>query len=622
MMKYVSVKDMARKWNISERRVIELCKSGRISDARKEGTWLIPSDAQKPFDKRIKSKKTNNSADKKISKKLPLPIGVTDYKKACTKYYYVDKTLLIRDFLDECPMVSLFTRPRRFGKTLNMDMLKVFFELSAEDNSVYFRDKKIWECGEEYTSHQGKYPVILISFKEVKTDSWEAAYDLIYKLVCAEINRHKELLDSDSLSEFDKQYLLTMLNGKGNENDAALSLMNLSRMLHMHYGVAPIIIIDEYDIPIERGYVCGYYDEIINFMRILFSGGLKDNPHLSYGFMTGILRVAKESIFSGLNNIKVNSILDERYSEYFGFTAQEVKGMADYYDVPHKYEEICSWYDGYCFGDKDIFNPWSVVSYFNNGCIPQAFWQSTASNDIIGEIIAESSDAVSENLERLMRGESIVTHIDTSVIYPRIKDNPSSIYSFLLVSGYLKAVKVNVDFTGDYMCTVSLPNKEISCVFAKEILSRFENVIGQSTAIEIREAIYLNDINRLKKAVESYFVNTVSYLDSANESFYHGIVLGLCAILDNIYLVRSNRESGYGRYDIQLMPIDKKHPGLIIELKSGKNNKSLDKLAEEAIEQIKNQKYAADMLKNGVKDIILYGMAFSGKDIIIKMEKM
>ena len=410
----------------------------------------------------------------RAGKKLPLPIGISDYRKASKEYYYVDKTLLIRDFIDERPQVSLFTRPRRFGKTLNMDMLRVFFEKTDQDTAEYFRDRKIWFCGKEYQEYQGKYPVIYVTFKDVKSETWEGTYDLIFKILRNEVERHSELLDSDKISIYEKEYLKNILKGEANENDMALLFLNLSRMLHAHYEEAPVIIIDEYDTPIQQGHIRGYYDKVIDFMRTLFSGGLKDNPHLSYGFLTGILRVAKESIFSGLNNLKINSILDNRYSEYFGFTTEEVKEMAEYYGVPEKYEEICEWYDGYRFGKTEIFNPWSVIGYFNNECVPKAFWQSTGSNDIIKEVLAHANVETYEKLEALMQGKSFITHIDTDVIYPQIQKNPSTIYSFLLVAGYLKAVSKDETFGADYICEVALPNKEISYVYSKEILSQFE----------------------------------------------------------------------------------------------------------------------------------------------------
>lgn len=556
----------------------------------------------------------------KFMTKLPLPIGISDYRKASSEYYYVDKTLLIRDFIDERPQVSLFTRPRRFGKTLNMDMLRVFFEKTEEDTSVYFHDKKIWNCGQVYQAYQGKYPVIYVTFKDVKCENWDMTYDLIYKILKNEFERHGELLDSDKISPYEKKYLVSIMEGEANENDVAMAFLNLSRMLHMHYGVAPVIIIDEYDTPIQQGHTRGYYDKVIDFMRALFSGGLKDNPHLSFGFLTGILRVAKESIFSGLNNLKINSILDNRYSEYFGFTPAEVKEMADYYGTPEKYQELCEWYDGYQFGNTEIFNPWSVIGYFNNECVPRAFWQSTGSNDIIKEVLAAATTDTFERLESLMQGKSFVVHIDTGVIYPQIQNNPSTIYSFLLVTGYLKAITKEQQFGEDYMCEVALPNKEISYVYSKEILSQFENVISPSVAIAVQEAIYKMDIPALQKRLEEFLLQTISFYDAANEAFYHGLILGLCAMLDNRYHITSNREAGNGRFDIQMLPLNKNLPGILIELKAGKNcnNEQLDELAESALAQMGDRQYHVEMNVRGVKDILKYGIAFSGKKVSIR----
>ena len=623
----MTTKEASEKWNITERRINVLCKEGRISGAYKEDKrWVIPINAVKPADKRLKGEPgisvPKKEAVVKSSKKLPLPIGISDYRKASDEYYYVDKTLLIRDFIDERPLVSLFTRPRRFGKTLNMDMLRVFFERSEEDTSIYFRDKKIWACGKEYQKYQGKYPVIFVTFKDVKCEDWENAYDLIYKILRNEVERHSELLTSDKISPYEKQYIINILKGEANENDVALVFLNLSRMLHVHYEIAPIIIIDEYDTPIQQGHIRGYYDKVIDFMRTLFSGGFKDNPHLSYGFFTGILRVAKESIFSGLNNIKVNSILDNRYSEYFGFTSDEVQEMAEYYDAPEKYNELCEWYDGYRFGKTEIFNPWSVIGYFNNECIPRAFWQSTGSNDIIGEVLMNATTETYEKLESLMQGKSFVTHIDTGVIYPQLQNNPSSIYSFLLVTGYLKAVTNDQPFGGDYMCEVALPNKEISYVYSKEILSKFEDVIPFSAATAIQEAIYTMDIPKLQNKLEIFLLQTISYHDAANETFYHGLILGLCAMLDNQYHITSNREAGDGRFDIQMLPLNKKLPGILIELKVGKGCKEgqLDELAKTALKQINDRQYYVDMRAQGVKEIMQYGIAFSGKSASVKAE--
>ncbi len=632
MERFITTKEASVKWKISARRINVLCKTGRIQGAyKKDKQWLIPADAKKPADKRLKNKKEIqgeailNKIPSRAEKKLPLPVGISDYKRASSDYYYVDKTLMIRDFIDERPQVSLFTRPRRFGKTLNMDMFRVFFEKTDEDTSIYFRDKKIWACGEEYRRHQGKYPVIYVTFKDVKCETWQMAYDLIFKILRNEFERHRELLESSKLSFYEKKYMISILEGNAdislninaniNENDIVLSFLNLSRMLHTHYGVAPIIIIDEYDTPIQQGYIRGYYDKVVDFMRMLFSGGLKDNPHLSYGFLTGILRVAKESIFSGLNNLKVNSVLEHQYSEYFGFTSDEVKEMVNYYEVPKKYEEIKEWYDGYQFGKVQIFNPWSVIGYFSNECIPRAFWQYTGSNDIISEILENATADIYEKLESLMQGKSFVTHIDTSVIYPQIQKNPSSIYSFLLVTGYLKATVKKQTFGGEYICEVSLPNKEVSYVYSKEILSQLENIISIPTVISIQEALYTMDTVALQKYLESFLLHTISFYDTANETFYHGLVLGLCATMENQYYITSNREAGNGRFDIQMLPSNKKLPGILIELKAEKDcdDEELEKLAKAALNQINDKMYYVEMERQGIGKILKYGIAFSGK---------
>lgn len=554
--------------------------------------------------------------------RLPLPIGVADYRLASTEYYYIDKTLMIKEFLDERPMVSLFTRPRRFGKTLNMDMLRTFFEKTAEDTSVYFRDKAIWQCGERYRSYQGKYPVIFLTFKDVKFTTWQETFQSIRELIAKEAYRHIELKDSDRCDAFDKKAFLRLQQGNADETELANALADLSLALHKHYGIAPIIIIDEYDIPIQQGYMQGFYDKVILFMRNLFSGGLKDNKHLSYGFLTGILRVAKESIFSGLNNLVINSVLDNKYSEYFGFTASEVQQMAAYYGVADKYAELCAWYDGYRFGRTEIFNPWSVINYFNNGCEPRAFWQTTGSNDIIGEIIGVADAEIYERLTSLVNGKSFVTYIDTSVIYPQIKSNPSSIYSFLLVAGYLKVLKTVPAFSGDFMCEVALPNKEIAYVYNKEILQKLDKVIPMAAAISMQEALYSADSQKLKAVMQSLLANSVSSFDTAGENFYHGFMLGLCALLSNAY-VTSNREAGDGRYDIQLMPKNAVLPGILIELKAEKHAdaEQLKRLAAVALKQINDKNYAADMQSHGVKTIYKYGVAFSGKKVEIEVEE-
>lgn len=616
MQNMITIKEAAEIWGISTRRILKLCSEGRIPGAVKDSKWLIPANSMKPKDKRVN---TGEYMKAKSADILPLPIGVSDYRKAVTDYYYVDKTMLIKEFLDERAQVSLFTRPRRFGKTLNMDMLKTFFEVSTEDTSVYFSSKKIWKCGQKYRDYQGKYPVIFISFKDIKHRNWDDSLRNIASVLSGEFLRHKELYESIKINEFDKEYYRKVAAQKADEVELSQSLLILSRMLDEHYGIAPVIIIDEYDTPIQQGFTAGFYEQSVSFMRNFFSGGLKDNTHLSYGFMTGILRVAKESIFSGLNNLKINSIMDQKYSEYFGFTSDEVKTLADYYKVPDKYTEICEWYDGYRFGNTDIFNPWSVSYYFTNGCEPKAFWLATGSNDIIGEMLKIVDTDTYNSLQILLQGKSVTAYIDTNVIYPQIKDNPSSVFSFLLVAGYLKAVKTEVAFVGDYMCELAIPNREISFVYNKEILERMSQMIPRGVAMDVHIALYSGNSEKLKSSLEKLLLQSVSYYDVAKESFYHGFVLGLCAIMDNRYEITSNREAGDGRFDICLKPRDSHLPGILIELKASNNQNGLKELAKDAVRQIDSKRYSVVLEEAGITSVLKYGVAFFGKYVEVEL---
>ena len=543
-MDYISCESAAKKIGVSTRRIQQMCKQKEIVGTIKDGrNWLIPDNAI-------------------LSPKKPLPIGVSDFKSATTNYYYVDKTLLIRDFLNAIPMVSLFTRPRRFGKTLNMDMLRVFFEKTPEDTSIYFKDKYIWQCGDYYTKHQGQYPVIFLSFKDVKCSSWQETFQKIGKLISLEFMRHNELESSSALSSYEKEQYHRFASENINEVDCQMGLQLLSLLLHKHYDKECVIIIDEYDTPIQQDHLCDFYNEIVDFMRNFFSGGLKDNPHLAFGFLTGILRVAKESIFSGMNNLKTNSILDNNYSSYFGFTNEEVRDMLAYYDYEDKYQEICEWYDGYRFGNSEIFNPWSVINYISDQCFPKAFWQSTGSNDIIGEIIGTATPEINENLYKLFCGNTVTTYVDTSVIYPEVQSNPNSIYSFLLVAGYLKVAEIYPQNDGNYMCDVAIPNKEILYVYEKEVLNRTNQ---NNVSISIHQAIFSKDTSKLQSLLEDFMLKSISTMDGASEAFYHGMMLGLCAVLGSQFKVRSNRESGLGRFDIELLPMVKGIPGFIFE---------------------------------------------------------
>lgn len=594
-MDYISCESAAKKMGVSARRIQQMCKQKEIVGAIKDGrNWLIPDNAI-------------------LSPKKPLPIGVSDFKSATTNYYYVDKTLLIRDFLNAIPMVSLFTRPRRFGKTLNMDMLRVFFEKTSDNTSIYFKDKYIWQCGDYYTKHQGQYPVIFLSFKDVKCSSWQETFQKISKLISLEFMRHDELESSFVLSSYEKEQYHRFASENINEVDCQMGLQLLSLLLHKHYNKECVIIVDEYDTPIQQGHLCDFYNEIVDFMRNFFSGGLKDNPHLAFGFLTGVL---KESIFSGMNNLKTNSILDNSYSSYFGFTNEEVKDMLAYYEYEDKYQEILEWYDGYRFGNTEIFNPWSVINYISDQCFPKAFWQSTGSNDIIGEIIGTATPEITENLYKLFCGNTITTYVDTSVIYPEVQNNPYSIYSFLLVAGYLKVAAIYPQNDGNYMCDVAIPNKEILYVYEKEVLNRTNQ---NNVSISIHQAIFSKDTRKLQSLLEDFMLKSISTMDGANEAFYLGMMLGLCAVLGSQYKVRSNRESGLGRFDVELLPMMQGIPGFIFEFKHTKDiNVDLDSLANSALRQIDDMKYDTELNDFGVEDIVKIGIAFRQKSAVVK----
>ena len=613
-------KEIAAKWGIAERTVLNFCKNGKIEGAYKEGNkWMIPDDAVKPVDGRIKTGNYIKSNQKNLKS---LPVGISDYVRAQSEYYYVDKTMMIKDFLDEKPLVSLFTRPRRFGKTLNMDMIRVFFELNKNDTSIYFKDKAIWNCGEEYTKHQGKYPVIFLTFKDVKFDTWKATITKISALLQTEFARHSELADSDKLAPFERAYFDKVVNGNANEVELSSALENLSRMLYEQYQIKPIIIIDEYDTPIQEGYSKNFYDELISFMRIFFSGAFKDNKYLSYGFLTGILRIAQESIFSGMNNLSVNSVMDSEFDEFFGFTYPEIHKMMDYYGILDKESELKDWYDGYRFGDEEIYNPWSVISYISKKCVPQAYWVNTGRNEILEDVMKIASEDINNKLFSLLRGERVVAKIDQTTVYRSLSDDPSNIYSILMVAGYLKPLKKELQDDGSYLCEVAIPNREIAAVYKSEILNYLQSVgaINKTTSNMFAESLYSNDVGMLQKAISEYVMKSVSFYDGGTEGFYHGLVLGLIAMMDNQYRIKSNQESGYGRYDISLIPRNKKMSGIILELKHEKdlNEKDLDKLADEALKQIKDKKYDTEMKAEGISNILKLGMAFSGKKVVIK----
>lgn len=601
----ISPKEAADKLGLTPRRVMGLCAQGSLEGAFKEGRlWRIPLSS---LDKYMGKLQQNTNI-------LPCPVGNTSYIEVCQNCYYIDKTLLIKSILDEQNKVILFARPRRFGKTLTMDMLKTFFEKSKEDTSVYFQNRKIWNEGSKYTIHQGKYPTIFLSFKDVKQNNWSDTLESIQLVLKDEYKRHQELADSPYLDDDDKFFYKQVLEQKLSKIEYMKALKWLSDMLYRHYKEKTIIIIDEYDTPIQHGYSRGFYDETIDFLKNFFSAALKDNHSLERGFLTGILRVSKENLFSDLNNITVNTVTDNRFSEYFGFTDNEVKEASQYYQLENKYEEIKEWYDGYRFGSTDIYNPWSVTSYFSSGCEASPYWANTSSNEIIKETLMNADDSVISDLRDLMLGKEIIVRIDTRIIYPMLKSRKDAIYTFLLLTGYLKIVrKIDSDFY-----SLALPNKEIRSIYQQEILSWLaeKSAVNNNVSDNICRALITNNVELLQKSISSFLKASASYLDTASESFYHGLILAFCATAADRYIIRSNREAGYGRFDIQLEPINAASPAIILEFKTAENEKELQAKAEAALMQISSKEYCADLKDKGYKNILCYGIAFAGKELV------
>lgn len=622
--KYIKARELANLWDITPRRINQLCADNLLPGAYKDGKfWMIPSNIEKPASLRGKQVKTVKTRAK-TTHLLPCPVGITSYKEVSKECYYVDKTLLIKDIIDDHSKVFLFTRPRRFGKTLAMDMVRTYFEISDMDTSVYFSDKNIWSEGEVYKDYQGKYPVIFLSFKDAHQSDWEDMYNSLCFTVKEEFLRHIELLSSNAITEYDKRYFSNIMDDNATMTDYQFALGKLSSMLATHYSSKVIIIIDEYDTPIQQGHLNGYYDKVIGFMRNLLSAALKDNDNLEFGILTGILRIAKESLFSGLNNLVVNTILDEKYSSYFGFTSDDVSEMAAYYGMKEKLPEIKEWYDGYLFGSNEIYNPWSVISYINNNCKPKAFWSRTSGNEIIGQLIHNADSEIYENLTLLLQGKEIQSIIDTDIIYPEINGNSDTIYSFLLVSGYLRVTRIISELNDNPICSVTIPNREIRSIFQKEILDQYTSLFTGSILRNFESALRTGNTKNFTDTLQKYLLQSASSFDTAQENFFHGTVFGMLAIMSDSYYISSNIESGDGRLDVQLEPKDKTQTGYIIEFKAGKNlsEKQLDSLADDAIAQIHNNKYFTNMTYHGIKKIGLFGIAFSGKHVASKYETL
>lgn len=611
---YIGAKELAARWNCSQQWLSSLCRQGAIAGAVMIGRrWHIPADAKKP-DGFLETKTENSEKEK-----LPLLVGISDYMRAEQDYYYVDKTLIIKEILDTISGVTLFTRPRRFGKTLTMDMLKTFFEKQPKDTSKYFRNRKIWQCGKKYKMYQGRFPVIALNFKDVKFDNWQDTYEKLSMILQNEYIRHSEVLDCGKVNTFDRLYFQKVTSGSASKVELTDALGRLSSMLSAVYGEKVVILIDEYDTPIQQGFMQGFYEEVLSFMRMLLSAGLKDNNNLFKGILTGILRISKENLFSGLNNPTVDTVIDKKYSEYFGFTRTEVEDMARYYGREDKLAEIQQWYDGYQFGDTEIYNPWSVTNYFSNACDAQPYWANTSENSIIKELLADIDEQRAWELTALLSDGRILSELSLNIIYPRLHDNPDAVYSFLLMSGYLKAVEV-VDIGYYYM---ALPNLEVKDIYRREILAWIGERWTNNITSSLRKALLTRNVGMLKQQLNDFMRATISWYDVSVEGFYHGMMLGLTAAVSDKYKITSNRESGTGRFDLQLEPKIKALPGIVMEFKAlkGTDDKLLAEFATKALQQIKAKEYVTELDSRGISNIIGYGIAFSGKRVEIKVEE-
>ncbi|MCB1190848.1 MAG: AAA family ATPase [Leptospiraceae bacterium] len=568
-------------------------------------------------------------------KKKKLPLGVSDFKEIIeTDYYYIDKSLLIQELLDSGSKVSLITRPRRFGKTLNLSMLKYFFEAyhreqtylspTTTENLRLFQHLKIWQQGEEYTGHCGKYPVIYLTFKDVKEDSWEKAHNKIQNLITDEYKRHSYLIDSDTLLEYDKEIIKSILNRKTNDTDYSNSLKNLSKYLCDYYKQKAIILIDEYDTPIHEAYDKGYYQNAIDFFRTFLGAGLKDNTSLEKGIITGILRVAKENIFSDLNNLEILSILDYECADKFGFTETEVIRFLKDYNLEEHFESVKTWYNGYIFGDAhDIYNPWSIINYvkkYRAGLQP--YWINTSSNTIINTLLSQGDRQVKNELEQLLNHQPISKVINTNTIFSDIEKDSANIWSFLLFAGYLKVVDKNYNYDDELECKLLIPNKEVYTTYRIFVKSWFKENLLSSEVELLLKSVLNGDSATFGKILQKFALNSMSFFDPSGrepEKVYHAFVLGLLITINQTHVVKSNRESGFGRYDIMLIPHKKSDNGVIIELKKvdKDENETLKEACESALQQIEDKQYETELQEMGIVTIYKYGIAFEGKKVLV-----
>lgn len=551
-----------------------------------------------------------------------MPVGVDNFREMVSRdYYFVDKTNFIKELLDNKNKVTLITRPRRFGKTLAMRMLQEFFDINAAGRDT-FKGLNISRAGEKYIQHRGKYPVIFFSLKDIATGNYQDAL----RDLCGKISdlyaEYGFLAESPALNEREKEYFLSVYNIADHEQYGrdkwGKSLKMLTVYLWKHYGVKTILLLDEYDAPIQHAWEDGYYEDMIRFMRQFYSEVLKGNDALEFSVLTGVLRVAKESIFSGLNNLKVCSVLSEDYSDIFGFTGQEVARMAADLQREDKLPEIRAWYDGYSFGGSEIYNPWSVIMYFDAKCKPAPYWVNTSGNGIIKYMLDRLDGRGREDLQSLMDGNTIRKQVQEGIIYEEIGSNADDLYTMLLTTGYLKCIRSQDSLLGTYM-DLQIPNLEILRLFTREIAQNFTGYRGVSDITNMMDEMLKGNAVLFEEDLNRILRNSVSYHDAANgESFYHGMMLGFCVLLKDTHIVQSNRESGYGRFDLALIPTDRRYYGVIMEFKRAADEGQLEDKALEALAQIEELSYIAEFQQRQIEKVWKYGIAFCGKKVCLR----
>ena len=533
-----------------------------------------------------------------------IPIGVDDFKKLIeNNAYYIDKTKFIADILDDAAEVKLFTRPRRFGKTLNISTLKYFFDINnAVENRKLFNGLDIEKS--EYISEHGKYPVIFISMKGIKATTWLASLFAIKGLIAELYNEFefiRDILNKAELEKFDKIWL------KKDDGEYENALKNLTAFLYKYYKKEVILLIDEYDNPLITAHKYDFYEEALSFFKVFYGEALKTNPYLKMGVMTGIIRVIKAGIFSDLNNLRVYSILNEQYSDFFGFTQNEVENALKDFNIEYELPDVKAWYDGYKFGNSDVYNPWSILNFLTDKkLIP--YWIDTSDNYLINKTLKNASSDTMEALQKLFSGESVEENIngnsDLSILF-----DEEEIWELFLFSGYLTIdEKIGEDYENVY--TLRLPNREVKEFFKQKFI---DVNFGESLFRNTMEALKKNKIDNFEKYLQNILLKSTSYYDTSNEDFYHGLILGMTLYLDRDYYVTSNRESGLGRYDVIVEPKNRNNRGYILEFKVAKIEKDLEKVSKEAIEQIIDKKYDTQLKEREIKDITLLGIAFFGK---------